>query len=197
VHYGNADSGTANNYIFTSPTPGITAYSAGLLLMAKIANAPTGPSLINVAGLGFIPITRGDLTAIQTGDMKANQIVLLLCDGTRFQLVGALPQPPATIGTTVVTASGSFTTPTGLTVKVGLKRQSFLGNSSTSLPSSPADGTVVKYVDLVGNFQAYPVTVNSSGGGATIAGEASWTLNVNRSTTSFTFYASANSWGVE
>lgn len=196
VHYGNADSGTANNYIFTTPTPAVTSYTAGLLLMAKLANGVTGPSVINVAGLGFIPITRGDLTPLKSGDAATNEIAMLLCDGSRFQLLGVLPAVVVATGTNVVTASGAFATPSGITTKMGLLRQSFVGNSSTSLPSAAADGTTVKYADLAGNFQAFPLNVAPPAGN-TIAGELGWICNVNRGTWTFTFFANGNTWGVE
>ena len=197
VHYGNADSGTANNYIFTSPTPGVTAYSAGLLLLARVANGCTGPSLINVAGNGFIPITRGDLTPLQKNDIAANEIAVMICDGSRFQLVSVLPAANLPAPTTTITTSGAFTTPNGTNVRVALYRQSFLGNSSTVLPVGAVDGTVVEYADLVGNFQAYPLTVTCPFG-QSIASEAptGFTLNVDRGTWKFTYFAGANVWGV-
>ena len=91
VHYAGSDSGTANSYIFNSPTPAVTSYSPGLLLLAKIANANTGPSIINVAGLGPVNITRLDLSPLQSGDLKAGEIALLECDGTQFQLASIIP----------------------------------------------------------------------------------------------------------
>ena len=99
--------------------------------------------------------------------------------------------------TTLVVTSGPFTTP-GLSgeVKVGLKILTPTGPSSTSLPSNPIDGMSVKYTDLVGNLQAFPLTV-SAPAGVTIANESQWVCDENRGSWKFTYYAAGSTWGVE
>lgn len=79
------DTGTANAYIAAPAIP-ITAYSEGLRVRLKALNANTGVSTINVSGLGVKQIVRSDGTALQLGDIVANQILDLNYDGVEFRL---------------------------------------------------------------------------------------------------------------
>jgi hypothetical protein len=87
VNYG-VDTGTANALV-VALNPVIDRYFPGLMLRVKVKNNVTGPSTIN-AGPGIIPIKRGNGAATASGDVSANQIVDLVCDGTVFQIVNFL-----------------------------------------------------------------------------------------------------------
>ena len=89
-----AASGTANTYVVTFAA-GVapTSYIAGLTLVVKINIANTGASTINVNSLGAKSITKSGTTALVSGDLVANGIVVLVYDGTRFQLTTTATAP--------------------------------------------------------------------------------------------------------
>ena len=80
------DTGAANSYVVTFPTGLTPTYTAGLAVVMKVTNANTGASQINVNSLGLKSITKQGTTALAAGDMPANSVVLLVYDGTQFQL---------------------------------------------------------------------------------------------------------------
>jgi hypothetical protein len=87
--YVGTDTGTANNYAisFGANQPIPAAYTAGMGIKFRAANACTGASVINVNGLGNVTIRRASGVALATGDISAGQIVELTYDGTYFQMV--------------------------------------------------------------------------------------------------------------
>jgi len=63
-------------------------YSSDLLLFIKFTNANTGASTLNINSIGAISIKKNVSDALISGDIKAGQILLLVFDGTNFQLAG-------------------------------------------------------------------------------------------------------------
>ncbi|MGY3119132.1 hypothetical protein ACVWXQ_003069 [Bradyrhizobium sp. S3.14.4] len=57
------------------------------MVILKVGNDNTGPSVLNVNALGPKPIVHIDGTALDAGNMKANAIVCLMYDGAAFQMV--------------------------------------------------------------------------------------------------------------
>jgi hypothetical protein len=114
--------------------------------------------------------------------------------GVNSSFLQAIANPSARI----VTLSGVFT----MTIAdgaVGLQRTTSVAASSTTLPSGTGIGQSYQIEDLVGNFQAYPVTVNAPAGQniANLPGAPSnATLNVNRQCAYFRYYGS-NVWSVK
>lgn len=85
------DTGSANAYAITlSPAP--SAYAVGQCFSFKAANENTGVSTLNVNGLGVKTIVKNGNTSLVSGDITANQIEVVIYDGTNFQLVS--PTPP-------------------------------------------------------------------------------------------------------
>lgn len=82
-----ADSGSANAYV-VAPSPAATAYTAGMVVRFKAANANTTASTVNVNGLGAKTIAKNGATALAAGDIAANEVVTVVYDGTNFQLAG-------------------------------------------------------------------------------------------------------------
>ncbi len=82
-----ADTGSANAYA-TAPVPAVTAYDAGLMVTFKVGHLNTGPSTIAVSGLATKAIQKTGGTALAGGEMVAGDTVLLIFDGTAFQLIG-------------------------------------------------------------------------------------------------------------
>lgn len=108
--------------------------------------------------------------------------------------LAAFLQGATAVTARIVTLSGVFTMTTA-DGAVGLQRTSSVAASSTTLPSGTAIGQAYQIEDLVGNFQAFPVTVTPPGGHniANLPGAA--TLNVNRQCATFRYYGS-NTWSV-
>lgn len=81
-----ADTGAANAYVIT-PVPAISAYTAGQIFSFKAANANTTTSTLNVNGLGVKTIKKlGGISDLASGDIAANQVVVVEYDGTNFQM---------------------------------------------------------------------------------------------------------------
>jgi hypothetical protein len=103
-------------------------------------------------------------------------------------------QAIANANTRIITLSGVFTMTTS-DGSIGLLRTTALAPSSTILPSGAAVGAVFQIKDLVGNFQAFPVTVNAPGG-QNISNLSSVVLNVNRQSATFQYFGS-NVWSID
>lgn len=68
-------------------TPAITDYTAGQVFTFKAGTANTGAATLNVSGLGAKAITKNYNVALSTGDIQANQLVMVQYDGTQMQLL--------------------------------------------------------------------------------------------------------------
>ena len=79
------DSGSANSYVVSIPN--LTAYTAGLIVSFKAANANTGASTINCSGLGVKTIYKNVSDNLGQGDISAGQVITVVYDGTNFQVV--------------------------------------------------------------------------------------------------------------
>jgi hypothetical protein len=83
------DTGTANNYV-VSLRPGIpTGLTIGLKAKFIVANANTGPVVINVSGNGNVPVKKDVSADLNANDWLAGEIVEVSYDGTNFQWLGA------------------------------------------------------------------------------------------------------------
>jgi hypothetical protein len=115
------DTGAANSYVVTFSTGLTPTYTAGLAVVMKVTNANTGASQINVNSLGLKNITKQGTVALSAGDMPANSVVLLVYDGTQFQLfsgaginasnVGYTPAGTGAVATTVQSKLRQLVTP--------------------------------------------------------------------------------------
>jgi hypothetical protein len=83
------DSGAVNAMIVTLD-PALEGYHAGLPLRVVVAVTNTGPTTINVNGLGTRAVRRGDNTELQAGDIRAGMIANIVDTGTVFQLQNPL-----------------------------------------------------------------------------------------------------------
>lgn len=93
-------------------TPAITAYAAGQVFTFKAITANTGACTLNVSGLGAKDIKKNYNEALVTGDILANQVVVVVYDGTNMQVLSKLPSPTPTVQTytTASTTLGGVTT---------------------------------------------------------------------------------------
>jgi hypothetical protein len=69
-------------------TGSITTYATGFGILVKFTNANTGAATLNVNSLGAKDIKKNATVALAAGDISATQILLLIYDGTNFQVVG-------------------------------------------------------------------------------------------------------------
>jgi len=81
-----ADGGSTDTYVVTlSPVP--ASLTTGLTIVVKFNTLNTGPATINVNSLGAKAIKKFGGGALVTGDIIANQVSILVYDGTNFQLM--------------------------------------------------------------------------------------------------------------
>lgn len=80
-----SDTGSANAYVVTL-VPAITSYTTGADVSFSATNANTGASTVNVNGLGTKNIFKNGSLPLVAGDIKSGQIVVLVYDGTQFQM---------------------------------------------------------------------------------------------------------------
>jgi formate dehydrogenase assembly factor FdhD len=105
--YGNYyvdSSGSPNSIVLTINSPTTFSYQAGVPLQVKIANTNTGPTQINVNGLGAKNVTTTSLSTLAAGQLVANAVVTMIYDGTQFQVqnpsiaaVGAAAPTPSSV----------------------------------------------------------------------------------------------------
>lgn len=101
--YGGVSTGSSNNYALTF-TANFTSLTDGIIIYWIPNFSSTGPSTINVNGLGVVPFIHFDSSAIAYGEIIANLIVGVIYKGGNWYLLS--PQA----------ISGSFTgTLTGMT----------------------------------------------------------------------------------
>lgn len=92
-----ADSVGTDSYAI-DVTPSITAYTTGQVFTFKAGTANTGACTLNVDGLGAKTIKKNGSEDLITGDIVANQICVVVYDGTNMQLVSANYLPTTTQG---------------------------------------------------------------------------------------------------
>lgn len=135
-----ADTGAANAYVIT-PSPAITAYTAGQIFSFKAANANTTASTLNVNGIGAKTIKKLTSADLVANDITVGQLVAVEYDGTNFQLIST----PSKIATATLDAGTSA-------------NQIVQLNASAQLPA--VSGA------LLTNVAVFKVGISSRGGNA-------------------------------
>jgi len=79
------DTGAVNAYAITSTLPLTTPYQLGDETTFLATNANTGPSTVNVDGIGAVAITYTDKSALVSGAIPINSWVQARFDGAGFQ----------------------------------------------------------------------------------------------------------------
>ena len=89
------DAEASDAYAITvSPVP--AAYALYQVFQFKANTANTGAASLNVNGLGAITIKKNRDQDLETGDIEANSIVVVVYDGTNFQMKSQLALEPLT-----------------------------------------------------------------------------------------------------
>lgn len=84
-----ADAGASDTYTITlSPAP--ASLTTGMHVFFKANTANTGAATLNVNGLGAVAIKKNKDVDVQTGDIKAGQVNLVVYDGTNWELLSAV-----------------------------------------------------------------------------------------------------------
>lgn len=108
--YGGVDTGSVNAYIITF-TANFSAYTDGIVIYWIPSHTNTGPSTINVNGLGAINIVNADGSALAASSIQANVPAIILYKGGTFTLVTSISSTQ-TGGTFTATIFGCTTAPT-------------------------------------------------------------------------------------
>jgi hypothetical protein len=70
--------------------PVLSAYAAGQMFYFVAAGDNTGAVTLNIDSLGAKAVTRDGSVALAAGDIKSGEVVVVVYDGTRFQVVSQL-----------------------------------------------------------------------------------------------------------
>jgi hypothetical protein len=70
-------------------SPALTAYGAGNAFTFVVPNTNTTSCTLNIDGLGAKALTRDGSTALVAGDLVAGSEILIVYDGTRFQVLNS------------------------------------------------------------------------------------------------------------
>ena len=101
-----SDSGSSNAYVI-APSPAITGYAAGQKFAFKAANVSSGASTLNVSGLGVKNVYYQN-AAISGAMIKAGALILVVYDGTQFQMLS--PANTFLSGTVAIANGGTGAT---------------------------------------------------------------------------------------
>jgi hypothetical protein len=165
-------------------SPNFTAYAAGQMFnfVAAAANTTTSVTL-NLNGLGAKSVAKTGSTALAVGDIKIGQLVSVVYDGTRFQLVGAISlSAPPPIGD-VTPNTGAFTTLSATSTVSGAGFTSYLASPPAIGGTAPGTGkftTVTATSDVYSTQSASPASVVLSSYDSTSASSAYSNLQMRR-----------------
>lgn len=199
------ESGTAAAHVLT-PTTALVAYTTGLMLLYRPVNAGTGALTVNVSGLGAKSVKTLLGADPTSGDIVANQPILLMYDGTNFVIIAGSEMLLRT-GSQTVTGNWTFNgniTQTGdhsvsgtlsgpsMTAKANKAGETYSGAHdftgamiTVPSPSAVSDAVNKAYADALAFNAALPAQSIATQGmvpisGKTTVGVADWgTLAVN------------------
>lgn len=150
------ESGTASAHVLT-PTTALVGYTTGLMLLYRPTNAGTGALTVNVSALGAKSVKTIAGADPTSGDILANQPVLLMYDGTNFVILAGSEYLSKTGNQTL---TGDLTLTGNQTVggTLGVTSNATVGGTfgvtgATTLPADTTIGTLtpteLSYVDGV------------------------------------------------
>lgn len=197
------DTGTAGAHVLT-PSTALLSYTTGLMLLYRPVNAGTGALTVNVSGLGAKNVKTLLGADPTSGDIVANQPILLMYDGTNFVIIAGSEMLLRTgnqtmtgnltmVGTQAVTGdlsvSGNLTGPS-MTAKgnvagqIWAGAQDFTGAVTTVVTQSAGNSSTLAastaFVAATAFASALPAQAGNAGKYVTTDGtNASWAaLNV-------------------
>lgn len=193
-----------NTITATLASANFAAYAAGQMFSFTAANTITGAVTLDINGLGAKQVTKTGNVALIANDILAGQVVTVVYDGTRFQVVNrsnlAAPGP---IGSTTA-STGTFTTLQGTDVtatgslSVGTT-STFSGNITASgvtltVSNISSSSITTNIVDAATRF-GYGPTSAGIGGAVTQSGSRATGVTINNVSGRITLFSSTASAG--
>ena len=142
-------SGT-NTITATLSASNFTAYAEGQTFSFAAANTNTGAVTLNINSLGAKPVTKTGSTALIANDILAGQVVTVVYDGTRFQVVNKSNlASPGPIGSTTA-STGAFTTlnATTLTTSGAITAYSVTATNNFTTTNNMRGGSIRASIDM-------------------------------------------------
>ena len=143
-------------------SPTLTAYAAGQLFYYIAAGANTGAVTLNIDGLGAKAVTRDGSTALAAGDINSGEIVVVIYDGTRFQMINAANS----FGNTTINGTLTVTGNTTLGANVSIASALAVGGKA-DLPNVSA-ALMVAAVGIITDLRASGASISSANAGTAI-----------------------------
>ena len=142
------DASVTPNLITATFSPAITSLAAGNPIEVKLANAITGATTIVVNALSAIPVVRPNGRPLQNGDAFPGQVLLLLHDGTNFQLLNpASSQLPLSTFVKLTTPGAyTWTVPAGV-YRVKARAWGAGGGGGYTTGGAPSGGGGAAYIE--------------------------------------------------
>jgi hypothetical protein len=165
---------TITGTISTSPT----AYVTGQVYKFISAGANTGAVTLNLNSIGAKSVTKNGTTALSGGEIQSGQTVLVMYDGTRFQILNPSPFVSGQVLQEVVlTDAGSSTTNSTLTnVTASFKPITPKSSNSTLVVECSFNGLVTAGgagLNTTGGFRLYNSTASADIGSEATVGAVS------------------------
>lgn len=173
--------GGTDTYTATT-SPAIGSYTTSQRFSIKFTNANTGPATLNLNSLGAKDIKKSGTAALASGDIAAGQILLLIYDGTNFQVVGGGISSVGSVAWGAIT--GTLSSQTDLQTAIDAKA-AVVETLASNTPST-AGGTIT--LDCESRKQLIAVGSASFSGSKTIA----LSNNTNAKVISFLFQLSGS-----
>lgn len=107
--YGGVDTGVANAYVLNF-TASFASLTDGIVLYWIPSHTNTGPSTLNVNGLGPLPILNANGTGLSAGQLQASQPASVIYNGGTWTLLSPQVGVPVRVYKTATTSRASTTT---------------------------------------------------------------------------------------
>ena len=143
-------------------SPTLTAYAAGQLFYFVAVGANTGAVTLNIDGLGAKAVTRDGASALAAGDINSGEIVVVIYDGTRFQMINAANS----FGNTTINGTLTVTGNTTLGANVSIASALAVGGKA-DLPNVSA-ALMVAAVGIITDLRASGASISSANAGTAI-----------------------------
>lgn len=74
--------------VYTTTISGVSAYTTGDVYAIKFDSVNDNGTTININSLGAVNVYKNTIVPLESGDIAANQEILIVYDGTNFQAIG-------------------------------------------------------------------------------------------------------------
>lgn len=154
-----AEDGGSTDAYAVALDPAIVAYVTGLMVVFKANTANTGAATLNVNGKGAKTIKKNKDQDLASGDIQSGHVIVVIYDGTNFQL----QSPGANSGDKIVTLTDGATP--ALDASLGtIFRLDAEGNRTIGIPTNPTDGKKI-VIEHTATGGARTLALNSGTGG--------------------------------